>query len=175
MIARQRWIDRRFTFDLDPGNYPCVIERLRGTPARLEELVFGIPGDVYEMKPEFGWSIKEAIGHMSTVEQLWNDRLDQYLERKPELVAADMSNTRTQKRNFNEQDVSELLQEFRHVRAAFVKRLEAVDDDLVAFASHHPRLNKPMRLIDMAVFVAEHDDQHLAEIVSHWRRWGGKD
>ena len=31
-------------------------------------------------------------------------------------------------------------------------------------AAHHPRLDKPMRLIDMVFFAAEHDDQHLASI-----------
>jgi hypothetical protein len=28
----------------------------------------------------------------------------------------------------------------------------------------HPRLNKPMRLVDMLFFQAEHDDYHLARI-----------
>ena len=31
-------------------------------------------------------------------------------------------------------------------------------------AHFHPRLGTPMRLIDLAFFVAEHDDHHLAQI-----------
>jgi hypothetical protein len=31
-------------------------------------------------------------------------------------------------------------------------------------SSLHPRLQQPMRLIDHALFVAEHDDHHLARI-----------
>jgi hypothetical protein len=28
----------------------------------------------------------------------------------------------------------------------------------------HPRLNQPMRVIDLILFIAEHDDHHLARI-----------
>ena len=41
-----RWTDRRFTFDLPEALFPVVIERLRGTPARIEDKVRGLsPGD----------------------------------------------------------------------------------------------------------------------------------
>jgi hypothetical protein len=30
--------------------------------------------------------------------------------------------------------------------------------------ARHPRLGTPMRLIDLAYFVAEHDDHHLARL-----------
>jgi hypothetical protein len=31
-------------------------------------------------------------------------------------------------------------------------------------SAHHPRLNKQMRIIDIAYFTAEHDDHHFAMI-----------
>ncbi len=31
-------------------------------------------------------------------------------------------------------------------------------------SAHHPRLNRPMRILDLMVFAAEHDDHHLARI-----------
>lgn len=34
-----KWFDRKFTFDLPASMYPNVVERLRGTPARLEDIV----------------------------------------------------------------------------------------------------------------------------------------
>jgi hypothetical protein len=37
------------------------------------------------------------------------------------------------------------------------------DEDLDK-SSLHPRLMKPMKIIDLAFFVAEHDDHHLAQI-----------
>jgi hypothetical protein len=49
-------------------------------------------------------------------------------------------------------------------RAEFVQRLESMDDAQVARTAIHPRLKKPMRVIDMAYFVVEHDDHHMASM-----------
>jgi len=32
------------------------------------------------------------------------------------------------------------------------------------YSSLHPRLKTPMRIVDLAYFVAEHDDHHIAAI-----------
>jgi len=34
----------------------------------------------------------------------------------------------------------------------------------------HPRLQQPMRVLDMAFFTAEHDDHHLARMTELSRR-----
>jgi hypothetical protein len=39
------WLDRTWPFDLPVGAFPAVLERLRGTPARAEELVAGAHDD----------------------------------------------------------------------------------------------------------------------------------
>ncbi len=36
-VVRIKWTDRRFNFDFPAGIYPEMIERVRGTPARLED------------------------------------------------------------------------------------------------------------------------------------------
>jgi hypothetical protein len=41
---------------------------------------------------------------------------------------------------------------------------EKIDDDAFLKSSFHPRLKKPMRIVDLFLFVAEHDDHHLARI-----------
>ena len=43
MIERTRWFDRTFTFDLPLWMYPNVVERLRGTPARVAERLAAYP------------------------------------------------------------------------------------------------------------------------------------
>jgi hypothetical protein len=45
-----------------------------------------------------------------------------------------------------------------------VARLEKLDAAAIARAAHHPRLNRSMRLLDLLLFAAEHDDHHLARI-----------
>ena len=53
---------------------------------------------------------------------------------------------------------------------AFVARLESFDEATFAIEGTHPRLKKPMRMVDHCFFVAEHDDHHLAAITDLRRR-----
>ena len=53
---------------------------------------------------------------------------------------------------------------FRTARDALVRELETFPDDGMSFAAMHPRLKAAMNVTDLAYFVAEHDDYHLARI-----------
>ena len=64
----------------------------------------------------------------------------------------------------NDVPLEELLAAFRAARLRFVRGLEALPEDELAVSALHPRMRVPMRVIDMALFVAEHDDHHLATI-----------
>lgn len=171
MKLRTRWLDRKFPFDHDPGVYPCILERLRGTPARLEELIGSIPAEFLTRKTAGGWSIQELAGHLVSVEVLFDARLTQFINGDKTLAAADMSNKRTGDAHYNDRPIADILREFRAVRGASMQRYEAVDDATIAQAAHHPRLDRPMRLVDMVYFLAEHDDHHIAEIVYYWRQF----
>jgi uncharacterized damage-inducible protein DinB len=152
-----------------------MIERLRGTPARLDELVATIPSEFLTSERPGGWSIQELVGHLISVEGTFDHRLTQFIEHADALIPADMTNRRTTEANYNARSIAELLAEFRHVRTASVARYAAVDDATVVHVSHHPRLDRPMRLVDMVYFLAEHDDHHLAEIVYLWRQYVAAD
>lgn len=55
---------------------------------------------------------------------------------------------------------------FEDEREKLLKVLwRATEQDLEKSAIH-PRLGTPMKLIDLAFFVAEHDDHHLAQITA---------
>jgi hypothetical protein len=45
-----------------------------------------------------------------------------------------------------------------------VQQLEQLSEDAVEHAALHPRLGTAMNIVDLAYFVAEHDDYHLARI-----------
>ncbi len=75
-----------------------------------------------------------------------------------------MSNRRTVDADFNAQETAPCLADFRAVRGEFVGRLEQLPDEAIGRSAHHPRLDRPMRLLDLMVFAAEHDDHHLAGI-----------
>jgi hypothetical protein len=162
MIERVKWVDRKFNFDYPVGMFPMILARLRGTPVRLEDIVGQLPQDFLSQPIDGGWSVKETIGHFISVESLHIGRLDDYDANLAQLRPADMSNTRTYEANYSGRDVHELLRSFRGIRSEFVQRMQNLDEAGVSRSAHHPRLNQPMRLTDMALFAAEHDDQHIA-------------
>ena len=57
-----------------------------------------------------------------------------------------------------------LLADFRRARDELVCRLEAFSEGGAGVTALHPRLRVAMNLVDVAYFVAEHDDYHLARI-----------
>jgi uncharacterized damage-inducible protein DinB len=164
MIPRIRWVDREFEFDFEVGLYRELLERLRGTPARVSDRLRGISRDLLTRRPPGHWSIQENAGHLLDLESLFVGRLDDFLASKTALRPADMENHKTCDADHNETDLSVLLSEFGLQRTAFLERLDSLDGSDFARSAMHPRLNKPMRLCDMLYFHAEHDDYHLATI-----------
>src|SRR5689334_3259352 len=163
-MQRIKWTDRRFSFDFPAGIYPEMIERVRGTPARLEELLAGLSPETLTKQADGRWSMQENAGHLLDLESLVSQRIDEYLAGNTALHAADMSNRKTYDASHNDVSVETILKAFRVARQEIVDRLESFDAEIFARSALHPRLNVPMRLVDMLFFQAEHDDYHLARI-----------
>jgi len=164
MIKRTLWLNRDFVFDLPVEAFPNIVERLRGTPARLEDRLRTVPAALPTKRREEGWSIQENVGHLLDLEPLWAGRVDDLLALKDTLRPADLSNRKTNDADHNSVSLRDLLSSFRQARLKLVDRFDAFDEAAVALSALHPRLNKPMRMIDLALFTAEHDDHHLAGI-----------
>lgn len=169
-IARPPWFSRRFTFDVEPWAYPNLVERVRGTPARLEERLRGLDEETLTTQLDGRWSIQENAGHLLDLEALWAIRLNDFEAGAERLHAADLQNRATDEANHNGSAVGDVLARFRREREANVRRLDAYDEPFIVRTSLHPRLEQPMRVIDLVLFVAEHDDHHLATISAHLRR-----
>lgn len=163
-MPRIKWTDRRFNFEFPAGIYPEMIERVRGTPARLEDLLAGLSSEILTTQVDGRWSMQENAGHLLDLESLVLQRVDEYLAGNEVLHAADMSNRKTYDASHNNVPVATILTAFRTARHDLVNRLESLDEDVFARAALHPRLNVSMRLLDMLFFQAEHDDYHLARI-----------
>jgi DinB superfamily len=162
MVRVGAWTDRTWTFGLPIDAFPAVVERLRGTPARAEALVAGVSDAALRRLPERGWSAKQHLGHLDDLHELDEHRLAEFIARAPMLTAADMTNRRTKDADHNATPAAALLLRLRTRRLELVERMDALSDAGVAAVAIHPRLERPMRLIDWAYFVAEHDDHHLA-------------
>ncbi len=164
MSEHLKWGERKFAFTFPVKVFPEMIERVRGTPARLEDRVSSIPLAVLTRRDGERWSIQENAGHLLDIESLFSRRLDEYLAAAETLHAADMSNRKTFEADHNRANMQAILTNFRHERTLLVQRFDDLLPETFAKAAHHPRLNVPMRLVDMIFFQAEHDDYHLARI-----------
>jgi hypothetical protein len=158
------WFDRKFEFSFPVDLYPTLCVRLRGTPARLEEIAGAYPREQLVRGAEEKWSAQEHAGHLLDLEPLWMARVDDYLAETLELTTADLSNRKTHEAGHNEHRVEEILSQFRKARLQLVDRIGGLEPELFARSIPHPRLKKPFRLVDHLYFVAEHDDHHLARI-----------
>ncbi len=158
------WFKRQFSFGLPIEMYPNVVERLRGAPARLEELTRGLSREMLTRRDGDKWSIQEQTGHLLDLEELGMKRLDDFEAGRDPLTAADLANRKTHEANHNANTIENILAAFRQERMEFVARLDSYDEALVQRTALHPRLNQQIRVIDLAFFIAEHDDHHLARI-----------
>ena len=164
MIRKQRWFERQFPNGLQPAMLPLVVERLRGTPARLLDRVQGLTPDTLTRRFEETWSIQENIGHLLDLEPLWLQRADELLVKRPTLAPADLQNRRTHEAQHNTASLPGLLDGFRTARGKLVGHLEGAGETAASHPAMHPRLGVLMNLVDHAFFVAEHDDYHLARM-----------
>ena len=161
-MQKTKWTARKFDHDLPEGWMMNVLERLHGTVHRINSMVAVLSDEQLSKKIDGAWSIKEHVGHLSDLEELHEGRIDDFLERKEVLRAADMKNQKTYEADHNSKSKEELISDFFAKRKSFVDRLESLDEDIQKHTAMHPRLQVPMRPVDVAFFTAEHDDHHLA-------------
>ncbi|MBI4473064.1 MAG: DinB family protein [Acidobacteria bacterium] len=161
MLRRTRWFDRQFPPIEDNGLLPAILERLDGTAPRLRALLSGVDR---AGPAASGWSIAQEVGHLIDLEPLWLTRAHDIMLGKPVLTTADLSNRATHEGDHDQWPVAQLVERFEHKRRSLVSALRAASDGDLERSAQHPRLGTPMRLIDLAYFVAEHDDHHLARL-----------
>jgi len=164
MSSIPQWFERKFEFTFPVEQHPSLCVRLRGTPARLEEMLHNVPREALVRRPGDNWSAQEHVGHLWDLEELWMARVEDFVRGGSELTVADLKNRKTHESNHNARPVGEILVEFRAARLRLVDRVQEFQLENFSRSMLHPRLQQPMRLVDHLYFVAEHDDHHLARI-----------
>jgi uncharacterized damage-inducible protein DinB len=158
------WFDRKFDFSFPVDLFPNICARLRGTPARLEEILSAPSHELLIRKAEEKWSAQEHAGHLVDLEPLWLTRVEDYVLGSDQLTPTDLNNRKTDEAHHNAHHRQKILADFRAARAQLLERVEELDVSFLTRSIPHPRLKTPMRLVDHLYFVAEHDDHHLARI-----------
>src|SRR5436190_20021066 len=110
------WFERKFDFVFPVEQYPNLCVRLRGVPARVEELVRGASRDALCAKPGNKWSAQEHVGHLLDLESLWMARVDDFLADGEMLTAADLSNRKTDEADHNRRAMTSVLAELLAAR-----------------------------------------------------------
>ena len=164
MPAAWPWFERKFDFSFPPEKYPDILERLRGTPLRLQERVRDLSPDVCVRRDGDTWSIQENVGHIADVEPLWLGRIDDMLSGADVMREADLTNAKTFAANHHERPFADVLASVHTVRRGLIDKIDSLSAKQWAMTSLHPRTKIQMRIVDLCVFTAEHDDYHLARI-----------
>jgi len=164
MTQVANWFERKFEFSFPVEHRATLMARLRGTPARLEELLRGAKPGALVNRPGDKWSAQEHAGHLEDLETLWMARVEDYLKGGQDLTAADLTNRKTQDARHNLRPAEDILAAFRSARLHLVDRVSELPAEVFSRTKLHPRLKQPMRLVDHLYFAAEHDDHHLAKI-----------
>src|SRR5947208_2374353 len=101
MVARIEWFKRQFSFEVPIEMFANIVERVRGTPARLEELTRSLSREVLTRRDGDKWSIQEQAGHLLDLEELWLERLKDFEAGRQQLSPADLTNRETHEANHN--------------------------------------------------------------------------
>jgi uncharacterized damage-inducible protein DinB len=165
-FARPPWAERKFSFVHPPWMLADFVERLRGTLPRLDALLVGMDDSRARLQLEGKWSIAQNIGHLSDVEELWQERLEDLEKGRKTYTPAVGSRFQELAKRHQERSVAETLREFKVRRSRLVVSFAQASPDLQKASAFHERLQVSMRLVDCAQFYAEHDDHHLIRIRS---------
>lgn len=161
-----RWFDRKFDFSFGMERYDGFYDRLQNTARLFRQAVLMVPDTLLAYKPANKWSMKEHLGHLTLLEPLWRKRFQEISDGQPLLHPADLNNRATDKASFNQMPLPDLQQRFEEERSQTLHFLDNLSPRHFVNTSLHPRLQTPMRIVDLMYFVTEHDDHHLA-VVRH--------
>jgi len=157
-----RWFDRTWSFDLPVSAFGKLVDRLGSTADRMAELITGATDDQLRWHEPGAWSAKRHLGHLDDLHTLDDVRLREFLAGAERLTPADPKNRLTWETDHDAVPIEAIISRFRSHRDELVADMRRLSDTQIAAMSVHPRLGHPLRLIDWAYFVAEHDDHHLA-------------
>jgi hypothetical protein len=82
------WFERKFDFTFPAEQYPSVCIRLRGAPARIEEILRGVSRDVLVNRPADKWSAQEQPMRLVDHLHFAAEHDDHHLARSWELINA---------------------------------------------------------------------------------------
>ena len=138
MQIKWPWFERTFEFGFPPEKIPDILERLRGTPGRIELILSRLDDKALQYRESDTWSIQENVGHLGDLEPLWIGRIADVIDRLETMREAD------------------LRSRFVKTRPGPGYHLESVDREIPESESEFPT-QQEMRTV---IFVRPHRNGH---------------
>lgn len=160
-----RWFDRTFEFNLKADQLFELIVRLEKTHSQIKNIIRQATEHELNFQPEAKWSIKEHIGHLWLLEPLWQTRCMEINDGKENMSSADLNNTATNHALFNQYPVEQIINQFEKERQKTITILKSINKNHYNHSLIHPRLNQPIRIVDLAYFISEHDKHHVNAVL----------
>jgi hypothetical protein len=137
-----------------------VIQLLHDQRQQLADLLRGVSEQQAEAYPAPGeWNIKEVIGHLNDGERVFSYRALRFSRKDLTPLAGFDQNDFVRESNFSARSLSDLLEEFDHLRAANVLMFKSLTPDMLSqrgIASENPITPRALVYI-----VAGHADGHI--------------
>ncbi len=156
------WNGRIIPVGAAPEQLPVLLERVLGTPVRLRELLAGHAAERLRHRPVGSWCALAHLAHLLWVQQRMVDRLEDFLDLRPRLCEIDSTAEEAELERQVLRDPGDLLEEFRLERLWAARTIADAGPSVHRHVAQHPCGDRPMRTVDMLMWMAEHDDHHLA-------------
>ena len=156
-----KWIDRKFNFEESSLERQLLVNRLQATGNRIRKILAAVPEVKMELRNDGKWSIKENVGHLIDLEDLHLNRLRELKDGKTTLTPADLKNADTESAAHDSVKIRILISSLESRRSDFVEFLSGLSEPELAHEALHERLGIMMKPMELAYFVAEHDDHHI--------------
>jgi len=162
MMRPVPWSQRELSFGRGLDELPVLMERARGTPHRLRALLQHRSPEALSLRLSGTWSVMEHLGHLIVLQDRFEERVTDFELRRTRLCVIDLSDQERMLAGQRVRSLGDVLEELHLKRKAFLRRVERLSRASLLHVASHPCKDRPMRPMDMLLWIAEHDDHHLA-------------
>ena len=139
-------------------------ERLGSTPSVLRALIGGMPAGLVERPLDEGWSARDVVAHLCSVEPLvLRDRIAGMLAEPGGPVANVDEDQALEDSGLRAVAVGELLERFEAIRADSLALIDGLSDAELATTGEHEWVGT-MTVANMVNHFAFHDAMHIEQV-----------
>ncbi len=158
------WSQRTMEYGRSLDELPVLLERVQGTTVRLSNMLSCQPVEKLHLRVDGKWSAIEHLGHLLTLQDRFYNRVDDFEQRRSKLCDINLQDQATFLQGQRLRMLGDVLEEFRLKRLDFANRVERLHRRSLEHVAYHPCQDRTMRPMDMLLWIAEHDDHHLASV-----------